>query len=105
MSGWFLILSCLVEISELKANIADTDQTPRSAASDLGIHRLPVSLLWDLRHKWVKRNYTLSGKTFLSKLLGFPSGSEFIPFRIDNFSERGKFAGKHTKEIRNLSSL
>ena len=27
----------------------------RSAASDLGLHCLPVSLLWDARHKWVKR--------------------------------------------------
>ena len=26
----------------------------RSAASDLGLHCLPMSLLWDARHKWVK---------------------------------------------------
>ena len=25
-----------------------------SAASDLGLHCLPLSLLWDARHKWVK---------------------------------------------------
>ena len=26
---------------------------PCSAASDLGLHCLPMSLLWDTRHKWV----------------------------------------------------
>ena len=36
------------------ANSADPDQTPRSAASDLGQHCLSMSLLWDARHKWVK---------------------------------------------------
>ena len=29
------------------------DQTPRSAAFDLGLHSLPPSLLWAARHKWV----------------------------------------------------
>ena len=42
-------LSYIVEISECNANSADPDQTPRSAASDLGLHCLPVSL----RIKWV----------------------------------------------------
>ena len=32
----------------------DPDQMPHSAASDLGLHCLPMSLLWDARHKWVK---------------------------------------------------
>ena len=56
--GKFLLLSCFIEISKLNANSVDPDQTPRSAASDLGLHCLPVSLLWDARHKWV--NFTLS---------------------------------------------
>ena len=33
-----------------------SDQTPRSAESDLGLHCLLMSLLWDTRLKWVKRN-------------------------------------------------
>ena len=33
----------------------DHDQTPRSAASDLGLYCLPKSLLWDARLKWVKQ--------------------------------------------------
>ena len=38
----------------LKANSGDTDQTPRSAASDLGLHCLPMSHKKDAnRLKWV----------------------------------------------------
>ena len=48
------ILSCFVEISELNANGVDPDQMPHSAASDLGLHCLPVSLLWDTSLIWVK---------------------------------------------------
>ena len=40
----------------LNANSVDPDQTPRSAASDLGLHCLPMSLLWDARLKWVKQD-------------------------------------------------
>ena len=32
-------------MGELFANIGDPDQTPRSAASDLGLHCLPITLL------------------------------------------------------------
>ena len=45
-----LIITVIVGISELNANSIDADQTPRSAAFDLGLHRLPVSLLWGARH-------------------------------------------------------
>ena len=48
-----LLLSCFVEISELNANNVDPDQTPSSVSSDLGLHCLPISLLWDARLKWV----------------------------------------------------
>ena len=51
---FLLLLSCFVEISELNANSVEPDQTPRSAASDLDLQCLPVSLLWDARLKWVK---------------------------------------------------
>ena len=42
-----------MEISVLIANSVDPDQMPHSAASDLGLHCLPVSLLRDARHEWV----------------------------------------------------
>ena len=38
----------------LYANSADPDQTPRSAASDLGLHCLPRSRKRDTRLMWVK---------------------------------------------------
>ena len=39
---------------ELFANSGDPDQTPRSAASDLGLHFLPITLLGVSRLQWVK---------------------------------------------------
>ena len=50
---FFLSFSCFVEISELNANSVDLDQTPRSAASDLDLHCLAMSHLWDARLIWV----------------------------------------------------
>ena len=38
------------------AKSVDSDQTPRSAASDLGLHYLPISRLGDARHKWDNRD-------------------------------------------------
>ena len=40
-----LVLSFFIEIPIFNANSADRDKTPRSAASDLGLHCLPISLL------------------------------------------------------------
>ena len=36
---------------ELLANDGDPDQTPRS---DLGLHCLPISLLWVSGQQWIK---------------------------------------------------
>ena len=38
----------------INASSVDPDQTLRFAASDLDLHCLPMSLLQDARHKWVK---------------------------------------------------
>ena len=43
----------------LFANSEDPDQTPRSAASDLGLHCLPITLLGVSRLQWVKTIYHL----------------------------------------------
>ena len=40
-------------MAKLFANSGDPDQTPRSAASDLGLHCLPVILLQVSRLQWV----------------------------------------------------
>ena len=39
----------------VNANSVDPDRTPRSVASDLSLHCLPMFYLWDATHKWVKR--------------------------------------------------
>ena len=50
VTGWFLLLPCFIETSKLYRNSVDSDQTSRFAASDLGLHRLPLSLLCNARH-------------------------------------------------------
>ena len=49
----------------INANSIDPDQTPRSAASDLGLHCLPMSHLWDVRHKWVNKYNKMYGSRFV----------------------------------------
>ena len=44
MSGLFL-MSFILEICVRKTNSVDSDQTPRSAASDQGLHCLLMALL------------------------------------------------------------
>ena len=55
----FLLLRYFIETLVLSANSVDPDQTPHSAASDLLLHCLPMSLLWDTRHKWVQLNIVI----------------------------------------------
>ena len=45
---------------ELFADSGDPDQTPRSAASDLGLHCLPISLLGVSRLPWVRTPVVIS---------------------------------------------
>ena len=51
--SFFFLLPCFVEISKLLLNSVYPDQISRFAASDPGLHCLPMSLLWDTRCKWV----------------------------------------------------
>ena len=48
----------LLKRSIVIANTVDSDQTPRSVASDLGLHCLQMSLLWDARLKRIKIKMT-----------------------------------------------
>ena len=50
----FSIFILYFEYIFLLANSEDLDQTPRSVASDLGLHCLPVSQKWDAMLIWVK---------------------------------------------------
>ena len=58
-------------MSVIDANSADPDQTPRSAASDLGLHCLPASHLSDARHKWVNHGILVPGKPVILGKLAF----------------------------------
>ena len=49
---------------ELFANSGDLDQTSHSAASDLGIHCLPITLLGVSRLQWVKLNLLYNDVNF-----------------------------------------
>ena len=44
----------LEKMAKLFANSGDPDQTPHSAASDLDLHCLPITLLRVSRLQWVK---------------------------------------------------
>ena len=45
-------------MAKLFANSGDPDQTPHSAASDLGLHCLPITLLRVSRKQWAKEEYS-----------------------------------------------
>ena len=63
-----MFLSCLyLEISVLNTNSVDPDKMTHSAVFDLDLHYLPMSLLWDARHKWVNLTYN---KTYLYFIKG-----------------------------------
>ena len=49
-------------MAKLFAKSGDPDQTPRSVASDLGLHCLPITLLRVSRLQWVKTSTFLTAK-------------------------------------------
>ena len=55
------IIIMFIEIPVLKTNGTDPDQTPRSAASDMGLHCLSMSLLCVMHFKTVMRKSALFG--------------------------------------------
>ena len=57
VSGVFFSFLFYFEYKFLKANSVDPDQTPHSAASELGLHCLPRSRLWEARHIWDKTDF------------------------------------------------
>ena len=49
-----MLIPSFIESSLFNVNSEDPDQKPRSTASDLGLHCLPMSLIWDARLKRVR---------------------------------------------------
>ena len=58
----WLVLSvvCFIKKSLVNANSVDPDQMSHFAESDLGLHCLPMFLLWDARHKCVNVHIRLT---------------------------------------------
>ena len=67
------------EIPVCNAYGVDPDQTPRSVASDLGLHCLPVSHLWDVGHK-------LSYSFRINPFSEGRKGNKLFPFSVNLFS-------------------
>ena len=69
---------------ELFTNSGNPDQAPHSAASDLGLHCLPITLLGVFRLQWVKIKFilhvflfTVDMKTILnSQIVKIPDGGK-----------------------------
>ena len=67
-SGIFCLISLDRSISYIRGVLLvfiitmceNPDQTSLSVASDLSLHCLPMSLLWDARLKWVKMHICFS---------------------------------------------
>ena len=58
----FLVSLCFIEISVLNANSVDTCGTPQNAASGLGLHYLPITLLGASRLKSVNQTASIISK-------------------------------------------
>ena len=67
-----ILLPCFIETSVFNANGIDPDQT----VSDLSLHCLPISLLWDARHKRV--NGVFAERTVSEEIFFHASHSVFI---------------------------
>ena len=59
-------------MAKLFANSGDPDQMPHSAASDLGLHYSPITLLRVSRLQWVKQNFTFYKNSFFRENIHFP---------------------------------
>ena len=56
-------------INSCNANRVDLDETPRYAASDMGLRSLQMPLLLDTRQKWVNHECDLHGSLSSGNLL------------------------------------
>ena len=105
---------------ELFANSGDPDQTPHSAASDMGLHCLPVTRSGVSSLQWVKVNgQDVREKALLSILFPFCKWTylkrnEFVPGRNNLFSfyrrlhrrlQKGLGVQESSPEVNQLVSL
>ena len=84
-------------MAKLFANSGDPDQTPHVAASDLGLHCLPVALVGFSSLKWIKINLS---SQFLNALIVLAemasSGKFFHAFTTRTLKKLIKATGRDT---------
>ena len=56
---YYHVLIVFIEIHVLNTSSVDHDQMLQFAASDCGLHCLPMSFLWDARRKWVIEEFLM----------------------------------------------
>ena len=70
----FVLLLCYKENPVFNVNSVNTDQTSCFVASDLNLHCLPMSHLWDTKFKWLSLDFNTrleikqKGSMFSTKL-------------------------------------
>ena len=81
-------------MAKLFANSGDPDQMPQNAASDLGLHCLPITLLWVSQLQWVNDFQSLGKPLTLSMLqaklatnIEFPSPKLKLGYNIEQSME------------------
>ena len=85
---------------ELLANSGDTDQMPRSAAYDLGLHCLPVTRLGVSSLQWVKQLIVLGfndTSTLVGHFVSFPREREKRDRRDSRRDEREEQGRKRNR--------
>ena len=65
---YITVVRLVIEMAVFNKNSVDPDQTPRCAVSDLGLHSLPIFLLWNSSLKRVKKKKTLWDQNKLNNI-------------------------------------
>ena len=85
VSGVLFHFSFYCEEIFLLANSENPDQTPRSAASDLGLHCLPMSQKWDARLIWVLNSKIIYNFSWSCTKVSNYSEFVFITTALSNY--------------------
>ena len=91
-------------MAKLSANSGDPDQMPCSAASDLGLHCFPITLLWISRLQWVKELITTTADNnlkhvfLISKKISLDISCELSVKQIIHLKCQDLFSVKNNKK-------
>ena len=77
-------------MAKLFANSGCPDQTPRSAAADLGLHCLPVTHLQVSRLQWVKELITTTADNTLNYFFNIFWRKQGLLFHVNQFTRNVK---------------